>query len=74
MMIETTLESVLAQAERLSPQDRLRLVERLAATLQTDLQPKTDWHTFLRDTYGSLRDTPIHRYEQGEYEEREPLE
>mgnify|MGYP001094530327 CR=1 FL=1 len=74
MMIETTLESVLAQADRLSPQDRLRLVERLAATLQTELQPKTAWHTFLRDTYGSLRAIPIQRYEQGEYEEREPLE
>jgi hypothetical protein len=73
-MIETTLETVLAQAQRLSPQDRLRLMERLAATLQTELQPKTDWHTFLRETYGILKDDPIQRYEQGEYEEREPIE
>jgi len=73
-MIQTTFESVLAQAEQLTPQDRLRLVERLAATLQAELKPKTDWHTFLRETYGALRDDPIQRYEQGEYEEREPLE
>jgi len=72
--METTLESVLAQAERLSPQDRLRLVERLAVTLQAELKPQSDWHTFLRETYGILKDDPIQRHEQGEYEEREPLE
>ena len=73
-MTEMTFENVLAQEEQLTPQDRLRLVERLAVTLQTELRPKSDWHTFLRETYGSLRDDPIQRYEQGEYEEREPLE
>ncbi len=60
-MNETTFETILAQAERLSAQDRLRLVERLAATLQTELQPKTDWHMFLRETYGILKDDPIER-------------
>lgn len=73
-MMDVTLENVLEQAQRLSPQDRLRLVERLAVTLQTELQPKTDWHTFLQETYGILKDDPIQRYEQGEYEEREPIE
>jgi hypothetical protein len=73
-MIEMTFEEVFEQAQRLSPQERLRLVERLAAMLQAELKPKTDWHTFLRETYGILKDDPIQRYEQGEYEEREPLE
>ena len=58
-MTAITFESVLAQAEQLAPQDRLRLVERLTTILQTEVQPKTDWHTFLHATYGSLRDTPI---------------
>lgn len=67
--METTLESVLAQAERLSPQDRLRLVERLAVTLQAELKPQSDWHIFLRETYGILKDDPIQRYGQGLLEE-----
>lgn len=73
-MAQVTYNSVLAQAEQLSPQERLRLVERLAASLRFDLQEKSDWHTFLQQTYGSLKDDPIERYDQGEYEDREPLE
>lgn len=74
MKNDATFEAVFAQAEQLSAQDRLRLLERIAATLQKELQPKTDWHTFLQETYGILKDDPIQRYEQGEYEEREPIE
>lgn len=74
-MVETTLETVLAQAERLSAQDRLRLVERLAATLQTEIATRpADWHQALRDTYGILRDDPIERPPQLPLEEREPVE
>jgi hypothetical protein len=74
-MVETTLESVLIQAERLSAQDRLRLVERLAASLQTAVVPApTDWHQALRDTYGILKDDPIERPPQLPYEERDPIE
>lgn len=62
-MVQATFESVMAQAEQLSAQDRLRLVKRLATTLQSELQPKTDWQTFLQETYGSLRDTPIQECE-----------
>lgn len=32
-----------------------------------------DWHRFLRETSGSLRETPIQRWDQGDYEDREPL-
>jgi len=73
-MSQTTLEAVFAQAQQLSPQDRLWLIEHLAATLQAEVTPRSDWHQFLHETYGSLRDTPIQRWDQGEYEAREPLE
>jgi hypothetical protein len=74
-MIETTLETVLAQAQRLSPQDRLRLMERLAATLQTEIAAApSDWHQALRDTYGILKDDPIERPPQLPLEERDPIE
>jgi hypothetical protein len=32
------------------------------------------WHEFIDRTAGSLSETPIQRWEQGDYEEREPLE
>ncbi|MCI0714111.1 MAG: hypothetical protein L0154_28400 [Chloroflexi bacterium] len=73
-MAQATFESVLAQAEQLTPQDRLRLVERLAATLQTELKPvKSNWHAALRATYGILKDDPIERPPQLPLEERDPL-
>lgn len=61
-MVEISLESVVAQAERLSPLDRLRLLERIAASLQTVVTPDIDnWHQALRDSYGILKDEPIER-------------
>ncbi|MBX3085819.1 MAG: addiction module protein [Anaerolineae bacterium] len=60
--MEATLEMVLEQAQRLSPQDRLRLVERLAASLQTEISTApTDWHQALREAYAILKDDPIER-------------
>lgn len=35
---------------------------------------ESDWHKFVHEMYGSLRDSDLRRWEQGEYEEREPLE
>ena len=73
-MGEITLASVLAQTEHLSPQDRLRLVERLAASLHTAVvQTPTDWHQAVRNTYGILKDDPIERLPQLPLEEREFL-
>jgi hypothetical protein len=73
-MLETTLETVLEQAQRLSAQDRLRLVEQLAATLQTEITGRPmDWHQALRDTYGILKDDPIERPPQLPLEERDPI-
>jgi hypothetical protein len=71
------LEELLHEVEQLSAAEKWRLVKQLLHSLEAQQQPepeKTDWHTFLRETYGSLRDTPIQRWPQGEYEEREPLE
>jgi len=74
-MVHTEFENILAQAEQLSPQDRLRLVERLAATLQADIKPaKQDWHAALRTAYGILKDDPIERPPQLPLEERDPIE
>ncbi len=65
-------------ADQLPSAEKARLIEHLSAALRRELesapQQQEDWHEFLRSTYGSLRDTPIQRWEQGEYEEREPLE
>lgn len=73
--MEATLETVLAQAQRLSFQDRLRLMEQLASSLQNEIAaPVSDWHQALRDTYGILKDDPIERPEQLPLEERDPIE
>lgn len=73
--METTLEIVLEQAQRLSAQDRLRLMEQLAASLQSEIATtRFDWHQALRDTYGILKDDPIERPEQLPLEERDPIE
>lgn len=35
---------------------------------------KADWNNFIEETYGCLRDDPIERVGQGEYEIREAIE
>lgn len=34
----------------------------------------TDWRAFVAETYGSLRDAPIERGDQDNFETREPIE
>lgn len=63
-MADATLDDLLEQAQHLTPVERLRLMERLAASLQADLARPTDWHAALRATYGILADDPIERPEQ----------
>ena len=68
---------LLHKAEQLTVTDKWWLVKQLLLSLeseQIEAPASTDWHTFLRETYGSLRETPLQRWDQGEYEEREPLE
>jgi hypothetical protein len=71
-------DELIHEAEQLPVAEKWRLVNQLLRSLETAQQmpsaPTIDWHEFLRETYGSLRDTPIKRWEQGDYEEREPLE
>jgi hypothetical protein len=62
-------------AEQLSVAEKWRLVKQLLRSLETKQtrSAASDWKTFLQETYGSLRETPIQRWPQGDYEEREPL-
>jgi hypothetical protein len=72
-----TLDQLLNEVEQLPTAEKWELVKHLLRSLEhrqmTEPAP-LDWHAFLRKTYGSLRDTPIKRWDQGDYEEREPLE
>ena len=73
-MSDKTFEILFEQVQKLSPTERLRMMELLAVTLQTDLVRQTDWHSALRATYGILADDPIERPPQLPLEEREPIE
>lgn len=72
-----TMQDLLEEVERLPAAEKWQLVKHVLRSLeheQTATPAPLEWHEFLRVTYGSLRDTPIQRWDQGEYEEREPLE
>jgi hypothetical protein len=72
-----SIQNLIEEVEQLPTVEKWELVTHVLRTLereQTKVEPRSDWHEFLRKTYGSLRDTPIQRWQQGEYEEREPLE
>ncbi|MBL8153973.1 MAG: hypothetical protein JNM70_07300 [Anaerolineae bacterium] len=60
-MSDIPFEALFEQVQKLSVSQRLRMMELLAATLQTDLVREEDWHTALRATYGILADDPIER-------------
>ena len=68
------IDELLHELERLPTEEKWRLVRHMLQSLeqeQTVLPEEEDWHQFLRTTYGSLRDTPIQRWKQGNYENRE---
>ena len=72
-----TIHELIEEVDRLPAADKWQLVKHVLDTLEQEQTAPTmtsDYHQFLQETYGVLRDTPIERYEQGEYEEREPLE
>ena len=71
-----TMKELLEQVESLPTAEKWQVVRQLLRSLEHEhtAPPTSDWHEFLRATYGSLKDTPIKRWDQGEYEEREPLE
>lgn len=71
------VHNVLAEIETLPATEKWRIVRHVLRSLeheQTSTPAKSDWHDFLQATYGILRDTPIQRWDEGEYEVREPLE
>lgn len=73
-MTDATLETLFEQVQQLSLGQRLRMMELLATTLQSDVAKKSDWHTALRATYGILADDPIERPPQLPLDVREPIE
>jgi hypothetical protein len=69
------LDELIHEVEGLPVTEKWELVRYLLRSLEREQSPmQQDWHEFLHETYGVLRDTPIERWDQGEYEEREPLE
>lgn len=71
------VDKLLHEVEGLPTAEKWRFVKLVLRSLeqeQTSAVAPSDWHEFLQETYGSLRDTPLERAPQGEYEEREPLE
>lgn len=68
---------LLREVERLPAAERWQLVKQVLRSLEREQGAPpivSDWHQFLRETYGSLRDTPIQRWPQGEHEDRESFE
>lgn len=74
----TTYDEVLSAVQTLPVSEKVRLLEAISAAVRRDLDvaafQKMDWHEFIDRTAGSLANDPIQRWEQGAYEEREPLE
>ena len=72
-----TMRELLDEVARLPSEERWKLVRFVLRTLeheQSTPAQELSWHDFLRATYGSLSDSPLQRWDQGEFEEREPLE
>ncbi|MEH2259054.1 hypothetical protein [Nostoc sp.] len=63
-MIETELEVMVI----------LKPIKKQTTSLEEEELKQLEWHEFIDKTYGCLRDDPIMRHPQGEYEQREPIE
>lgn len=71
------VDELIHEIEQLTLPDKWRLLKKVLDSLediQIEKAKRSDWHDFLRETYGSSSDTPIQRWEHDEYEEREPSE
>jgi len=69
-----TLHELLEEVDRLSASEKWQVVKHIVNMLEQEhiTQPtRVDYHHFLRETYGVLRNTPIERWDQGEYEDRD---
>ncbi len=73
-----TIDQLFAEVEHLPAAEKWRLVKHVLRSLEqaqtVTPAPPSDWHDFLRATYGILADDPIERPPQLPLEEREPLE
>jgi hypothetical protein len=70
------MNELLDAVKQLSAQEQWNFAIQILRHLeQKESQSLTqnEWHQFLQETYGSLRDTPIERWDQGEYDVRETL-
>ena len=73
-MSDSTFQALFEQVQQLTPAERLRMMELLAVSLQSDFTRQADWHAALKATYGILSDDPIERPPQPPLEDRDPLE
>ncbi len=68
-------DELFQQVQQLSVSDKHWLVEQVLQILdEQQIVIEADWHKFVHEMYGSLKDTDLRRWEQGNYEERESLE
>jgi hypothetical protein len=68
---------LLTQIDELPDTEKWQIVRHVLNKLEHTpaiQKDRSDWHQFLRETYGSLKDSPIQRWDQGEYEDRETFE
>lgn len=72
------ITQILREANNLSVADKAEVIEQLSASLRRDLEieafKRMPWQEFLKQTSGSLADTPIERPPQPPLQDREPLE
>ena len=70
-----TIQDLFEEVERLPIAEKWRLVNHVLRSLErAQIQPKSDWHQALQETYGILADDPIERPPQLPLEERDPIE
>ena len=66
------LDDLIHEAERLPAAEKWQLVKRLLLSLETEQQAqpaRSDWHEFLRKTYGILADDPMPEIIRSEIDE-----
>ena len=70
-----TVDELFHEIEKLTLAEKWAFFKRLVVLLEADVTStdKATYHDFLKQTYGSLKETPLKRYPQGAYEERESL-
>lgn len=72
-----TVRHLVEEINRLPTAEKWRLVKHMLDTLEQEQATPATREAYLQrlhETYGVLRDTPLERSDQGDYEEREPLE